>query len=209
MLGLGPIGQMATRIGAHFGYRVIGVDPVAERRAMAARHGIEVIEGSDEEVVEKLRELTDGRGPDSVLDAVGMEAHESPVAGIAQAATGLLPSPLGRAAMENAGVDRMSALYTAIEAVRRGGTISLSGVYGGMKDPMPMMTLFDKQIQMRMGQCNVRNWTDDILPLVDDPSDPLGVLDLKTHTAPLDDAPEMYEKFQKKEDGCIKVVLKP
>lgn len=209
VLGLGPIGQMATRIGAHFGYRVIGVDPVAERRAMAARHGIEVIEGSDEEVVEKLRELTDGRRPDSVLDAVGMKAHESPVAGIAQAATGLLPSPLGRAAMENAGVDRMSALYTAIDAVRRGGTISLSGVYGGMKDPMPMMTLFDKQIQMRMGQCNVRNWTDDILPLVDDPSDPLGVLDLKTHTAPLDDAPEMYEKFQKKEDGCIKVVLKP
>ena len=99
--------------------------------------------------------------------------------------------------------------YTAIDAVRRGGTISLSGVYGGMKDPMPMMTLFDKQVQMRMGQCNVRNWTDDILPLVDDPSDPLGVLDLKTHTASLDEAPEMYEKFQKKEDGCIKVVLKP
>lgn len=111
--------------------------------------------------------------------------------------------------MQNAGVDRMSALYTAIDAVRRGGTISLSGVYGGMKNPMPMMTLFDKQVQMRMGQCNVRNWTDDILPLVDDPSDPLGVLDLKTHTASLDEAPEMYEKFQKKEDGCIKVVLKP
>lgn len=123
-----------------------------------------------------------GQLPMGIVDAVG---------GIAQAATGLLPSPLGRAAMENAGLDR------------------LSGIYGGMKDPMPMMTLFDKQIQMRMGQCNVRNWTDDILPLVDDPSDPLGVLDLKTHTAPLDDAPAMYEKFQKKEDGCIKVVLKP
>ncbi|UUA88462.1 Zn-dependent alcohol dehydrogenase [Corynebacterium genitalium ATCC 33030] len=162
VLGLGPIGQMATRIGAHFGYRVIGVDPVAERRAMAARHGIEVIEDG-EDVVEKLQELCDGRGSDSIVDAVGMEAHGSPV----------------------------------------------GGVYGGMKDPMPMMTLFDKQIQMRMGQCNVRNWTDDILPLVDDPSDPLGVLDLKTHTAPLDDAPAMYEKFQKKEDGCIKVVLKP
>ena len=138
-----------------------------------------------------------------------MEAHGSPVAGTAQAAVGLLPPSLGRAAMENAGVDRLGALYTAIDAVRRGGTISLSGVYGGMKDPMPMMTLFDKQIEMRMGQCNVRRWTDDLLPLVDDPSDPLGVLDLKTHTAPLDDAPEMYEKFQKKQDGCIKVVLKP
>lgn len=183
VLGLGPIGQMATRIGAHFGYSVIGVDPVAERREMAARYGIEVLEGG-EGVVEELRELSDDRGPDSIVDAVGMEAHGSPVAGTAQAAVGLLPPVLGRAAMENAGVDRLSALYTAIDAVRRGGTISLSGVYGGEKDPMPMMTMFDKQIQMRMGQCNVRHWTDDILPLVDDPSDPLGVLDLKTHTAP-------------------------
>lgn len=208
VLGLGPIGQMAARIGAHLGYRVIGVDPVAERRAMAARHGIEVLEGG-EGVVEELRERTDGRGPDSVVDAVGMEAHGSPIAGTAQAAVGMLPSSLARTAMETAGVDRLSALYSAIDAVRRGGTISLSGVYGGMKDPMPMLTLFDKQVQMRMGQCNVQHWTDEILPLVDDPSDPLGVLDLKTHTAPLDNAPEMYEKFQKKEDGCIKVVLKP
>lgn len=208
VLGLGPIGQMAARIGAHLGYRVIGVDPVAERRAMAARHGIEVLEGG-EGVVEELRERTDGRGPDSVVDAVGMEAHSSPVAGTAQAAVGLLPSSIARTAMETAGVDRLSALYTAIDAVRRGGTISLSGVYGGMKDPMPMLTLFDKQVQMRMGQCNVQHWTDDLLPLVDDPSDPLGVLDLKTHTAPLADGPEMYEKFQKKQDGCIKVVLKP
>ena len=208
VLGLGPIGQMAARIGAHLGYRVIGVDPVAERRAMAARHGIEVLEGG-EGVVEELRDLTSGRGPDSVVDAVGMEAHGSPIAGTAQAAVGLLPSSIARTAMETAGVDRLSALYTAIDAVRRGGTISLSGVYGGMKDPMPMLTLFDKQVQMRMGQCNVQHWTDDLLPLVDDPSDPLGVLDLKTHTAPLADGPEMYEKFQKKQDGCIKVVLKP
>lgn len=208
VLGLGPIGQMAARIGAHLGYRVIGVDPVAERRAMAARHGIEVLEGG-EGVVEELRERTDGRGPDSVLDAVGMEAHGSPVAGTAQAAVGMLPPSVARTAMQTAGVDRLSALYTAIDAVRRGGTISLSGVYGGMKDPMPMLTLFDKQVEMRMGQCNVQHWTDELLPLVDDPSDPLGVLDLKTHTAPLDDAPAMYEKFQKKQDGCIKVVLKP
>ena len=208
VLGLGPIGQMSARIGAHLGYRVVGVDPVAERRAMAARHGIEVLEGG-EGVVEELRERTDGRGPDSVVDAVGMEAHGSPVAGTAQAAVGMLPPSIARTAMETAGVDRLSALYTAIDAVRRGGTISLSGVYGGMKDPMPMLTLFDKQVQMRMGQCNVQHWTDDLLPLVDDPSDPLGVLDLKTHTAPLADGPEMYEKFQKKQDGCIKVVLKP
>lgn len=208
VLGLGPIGQMAARIGAHLGYRVIAVDPVAERRAMAARHGIEVLEGG-EGVVEELRERTDGRGPDSVVDTVGMEAHGSPVAGTAQAAVGMLPPSVARTAMQTAGVDRLSALYTAIDAVRRGGTISLSGVYGGMKDPMPMLTLFDKQVEMRMGQCNVQHWTDELLPLVDDPSDPLGVLDLKTHTAPLDDAPAMYEKFQKKQDGCIKVVLKP
>jgi threonine dehydrogenase-like Zn-dependent dehydrogenase len=208
VLGLGPIGQMSARIGRHLGYRVIAVDPVAERRAMAERHGIETLDSS-EGVSEQLKDLTGGRGPDSVVDAVGMEGHGSHVAGAAHKAVGLLPSPLGREAMQTAGVDKLSALYTAIDAVRRGGTISISGVYGGMKDPLPMLTMFDKQIQLRMGQCNVRSWTDTLLPLVDDPSDPLGVLDLKTHTAPLDEAPEMYEKFQKKQDGCIKVVLKP
>jgi threonine dehydrogenase-like Zn-dependent dehydrogenase len=208
VLGLGPIGQMSARIGRHLGYRVLAVDPVAERRAMAERHGIETLDSSGD-VAERLKDLTDGRGPDSVVDAVGMEAHGSHVAGVAHKAVGLLPSPLGRKAMETAGVDKLGALYTAIDAVRRGGTISLSGVYGGMKDPMPMLTLFDKQVQLRMGQCNVKFWIDELLPLVDDPSDPLGVLDLKTHTASLDEAPAMYEKFQKKEDGCIKVVLKP
>ncbi|ALU38790.1 glutathione-dependent formaldehyde dehydrogenase [Kocuria flava] len=208
VLGLGPIGQMSARIGRHLGYRVIAVDPVAERRAMAERHGVETMDSAGD-VAERLKDLTDGRGPDAVVDAVGMEAHGSHVAGAAHKAVGLLPSPLGRKAMETAGVDKLGALYTAIDAVRRGGTISLSGVYGGMKDPMPMLTLFDKQIQLRMGQCNVRYWTDELLPLVDDPSDPLGVLDLATHRVPLERAPEMYETFQKKEDGCIKVVLKP
>lgn len=209
VLGLGPIGQMSARIGKHLGYRVIATDSVPERRAMAERYGIETLDSSEDGVAEQLKDLTDGRGPNSVVDAVGMEAHGSPVAGAAQAAVGKLPSPLGREAMKMAGVDRMSALYTAIDSVRRGGTISISGVYGGMKDPLPLLTMFDKQIQLRMGQCNVRSWTETLLPLVDDPSDPLGVLDLKTHTASLDEAPAMYEKFQKKEDGCIKVVLKP
>ena len=209
VLGLGPIGQMTARIGKHLGYQVIATDSVPERRAMAERYGIHTLDSSEDGVAEQLKDLTDGRGPNSVVDAVGMEAHGSPVAGAAQKAVGMLPSPLGREAMETAGVDRMSALYTAIDAVRRGGTISISGVYGGMKDPMPLMTMFDKQIQMRLGQCNVRSWTETLLPLLDDPSDPLGVLDLTTHTASLDEAPAMYEKFQKKEDGCIKVVLKP
>ncbi|MGQ1838500.1 zinc-dependent alcohol dehydrogenase [Kocuria turfanensis] len=208
VLGLGPIGQMSARIGRHLGYRVIAVDPVAERRAMAERHGVETLD-LHSDVAEELRESTDGRGPDAVVDAVGMEAHGSPVAGVAQQAVGLLPGPLARKAMETAGSDRLNAVYTAIDAVRRGGTISLSGVYGGSKSPLPLLTMFDKQLQLRMGQCNVKRWIDDLLPLVDDPSDPLGVLDLKTHTASLDQAPEMYEKFQKKQDGCIKVVLKP
>ena len=93
--------------------------------------------------------------------------------------------------------------------MRRGGTVSLSGVYGGEASPMPMLSLFDKQIQLRMGQCNVRRWFDDLLPLVEDPDDPLGIDDLVTHRLPLDAAPEAYEMFQKKTDGCIKVVLDP
>ncbi len=208
VLGLGPIGQMAARIGRHLGYRVIAVDLVAERRALAERHGIETLD-LHSDVADELRERTEGRGPDAVVDAVGMEAHGSPIAGLAHRAVGLLPDPLARKAMMTAGADRLNAVYTAIDAVRRGGTISLSGVYGGMKDPMPMLTLFDKQIQLRMGQSNVKSWIEELLPLVEDPSDPLGVLDLATHQVPLEQAPEMYEIFQKKQDGCIKVVLKP
>ena len=208
VFGLGPVGQFAGRIGVQRGLRVIGVDPVAERREMAARHGVETLDyGSD--VADQLRELTAGRGPDAVIDAVGMEAHGSPVAGFAHQALGLLPDKLAQKAMETAGVDRLAALHTAIDAVRRGGTLSLSGVYGGEASPMPMLTLFDKQIQMRMGQCNVRRWTDDLLPLVEDDADPLGVMDLVTHRSGLEGAPALYEKFQKKEDGCIKVVLNP
>ncbi|MGN6867123.1 MAG: glutathione-dependent formaldehyde dehydrogenase, partial [Solirubrobacteraceae bacterium] len=111
--------------------------------------------------------------------------------------------------METAGVDRLSVLHTAIDVVRRGGTISLSGVYGGAADPMPMMDLFDKQIQLRMGQANVKSWIDDIMPLVQEESDPLGVEDLATHKMPLDQAPHAYEIFQKKQDGAIKILLQP
>ncbi len=161
------------------------------------------------DVVPQLVDLTDGRGPDGVVDAVGMEAHGNPVAGFAQRAAGLLPDKLAQKAIETAGIDRLAAVHAAIDLVRRGGTVSLSGVYGGMADPMPMMTLFDKQITVREGQCNVKHWIDDIMPLVQDPSDPLGTLDLTTHRVSLEDAPHMYEVFQKKEDGCVKVVLDP
>jgi threonine dehydrogenase-like Zn-dependent dehydrogenase len=100
-------------------------------------------------------------------------------------------------------------LHEAIASVRRGGTVSLSGVYGGMADPMPMMDLFDKQIQLRMGQANVKRWIDDLLPLVSADDDPLGTEQLVTHRLPLDEAPHAYEIFQKKQDGAIKIVLQP
>lgn len=207
VFGLGPVGQLAARIGTHLGHRVIGVDPVPERRAMAARHGIETMDFG-KHTAANLREST-GRGPDAVLDAVGMEAHGSPGAHLMQQATGLLPEKVAQFAMENVSADRTAVLHTAVHAVRRGGTISLSGVYSGAATPMPMMELFDKQIQLRQGQCNVRHWTSQLLPMAEDPADPLGLDDLVTHTVPLERGPELYETFQKKQDGCIKVVLQP
>jgi S-(hydroxymethyl)glutathione dehydrogenase/alcohol dehydrogenase len=208
VLGLGPIGDMAARIGLHRGYRVIGVDLVPERLQRAAARGVETLDVTqyDGDLSDHIRELTDGRGPDSVIDAVGMEAHGAPVAGIAQKLTGLLPDALARPLMQHAGVDRLSALYSAIDIVRRGGTISISGVYGGAADPMPMLQIFDKQIQLRMGQANVKHWVDDILPLLTD-EDPLGVDEFATHRIALDDAPDAYETFQKKEDGAIKSLI--
>ncbi|HET9648019.1 MAG TPA: alcohol dehydrogenase catalytic domain-containing protein, partial [Microlunatus sp.] len=213
VFGLGPVGQFAARIGKHWNRRVIGVDPVPERREMAARHGVEVIDpsglqsGSD--VADVLRDLTGGRGPDAVVDAVGMEAHPSRVARTAQNLAGFLPDMAARKVFETVGVDGLTVLHAAIDAVRRGGTVSVAGVYGGAVDPMPMMTMFDKQIQLRMGQCNVRRWTDVLLPLVEDATDPLGVLDLVTHTVPIGEAPAMYKAFQEKTDGCVKVVITP
>jgi len=208
VMGLGPVGQLVTRVARHLGYDVLGVDPVPERRAMAERHGIETWDLTGETTA-ALRERTLGRGPDAVVDAVGMEAHGNPIAGFAQAAVGVLPDALARKAMDVAGIDRIAALHASVDLVRRGGSVSLSGVYAGEADVMPMKTMFDKQVSLRMGQCNVKNWVDDLLPLVEDATDPLGVTDLVTHTVPIDRAPEMYDVFQKKSDGCIKVVLKP
>jgi threonine dehydrogenase-like Zn-dependent dehydrogenase len=209
--GLGPIGQMSARIARHLGAeRVIGVDLVPERLDMARRHHVETIPvdgGGD--VLEEIRALTGGRGPDSVIDAVGMEAHGAPMGKLAQQLAGLLPDPVARKLQEHAGIDRLSVLHLAIDTVRRGGTISLSGVYGGAIDPMPMMEMFDKQIQLRMGQANVKRWIDEIMPLVAGEEDPLGIEDLTTHRMPLSQAPHAYEIFQNKEDGAIKILLKP
>jgi threonine dehydrogenase-like Zn-dependent dehydrogenase len=211
VFGLGPIGQMCARIALHRGAsEVFGIDLVPERLELARRHGVHAIDVREQDGVgETLRELTDGRGPDSVIDAVGMEAHGSPFGKLAHQLASLMPDAVTQVIMEKGGIDRLSVLHAAIDTVRRGGTISLSGVYGGTADPMPMMDLFDKQIQLRMGQANVKRWIDDIMPLVHDDGDPLGVEDLASHKVPLDEAPHAYEIFQKKEDGAIKILLQP
>jgi threonine dehydrogenase-like Zn-dependent dehydrogenase len=211
VLGLGPIGDMSCRVAVHQGAgRVIGIDLVPERLERVRNQGFEVINLEEtDDLRQQVLEMTDGRGPDAVIDAVGMEAHGSSAAKGAQLMAGLLPDALGQKLMEKVGVDRLSALYSAIDLVRRGGTVSLVGVYGGEADPLPMLTMFDKQIQLRMGQANVKRWVDDILPLALDDEDPLGLEQFHSHTLPLEEAPHGYEIFQKKEDNAIKILLKP
>ena len=211
VFGLGPIGQMSSRIVLHRGAKeVFGIDLVPERLEMARRHGVHAVDAREhDDIAEVLRSLTDGRGPDSVIDAVGMEAHGAPLGKLAQQLASMLPDAVAAKMTEKVGVDRLSVLHASIDTVRRGGTISLSGVYGGMVDPMPMMDLFDKQIQLRMGQANVKRWVDHLMPLLEDESDPLGVEDLATHKLPLEQAPHAYEVFQKKQDGAIKILLQP
>ncbi|MEU0193493.1 zinc-dependent alcohol dehydrogenase [Streptomyces afghaniensis] len=213
VLGLGPIGDMACRVAQVRGAgRVFGVDLVPERLRRARSRGVETYDlrsfDDEKELVAAIRDETDGRGPDAVIDAVGTEAHGSAAAKLAQQATAIMPRKLSGPLAERFSIDRLAALYTAIDLVRRGGTISLSGVYGGMADPMPMLTLFDKQIQMRMGQANVRRWSDDIIPYLTD-EDPLGVEDFATHRVPLSEAPHAYEMFQRKQDGAVKVLMQP
>jgi threonine dehydrogenase-like Zn-dependent dehydrogenase len=194
--GLGPIGQMCARMAYHLGAgRVIGVDNVPERLALAAKYGVETLDYSAvDDVKELVLEITGGRGVDAAIDAVGMEASGSLVDSILQTTKVQL--------------DRAYALRQCIASIRRGGTLSISGVYAGPVQMFPLGDLFDMQIQVRMGQANVRRWIDDIVPLLND-DDPLGTEDLKTHEMPLDDAPLGYEIFQKKQDGAIKCVLKP
>ena len=211
VLGLGPIGEMSCRIAQHRGAeQVLAIDLVPERLERARAHGVEVIDlEAHDDIAEVVREHTGGRGPDAVIDAVGMEAHGAPVGKLAQRLAGFLPDALAQNAIETAGVDRLSALHLAIELVRRGGTVSLSGVYGGAASPMPLIQMFDKQLTMRMGQANVRRWIDDLMPLVSADDDPLGVERFATHRLPLEEAPHAYEIFQKKEDGAFKILLQP
>jgi len=210
VLGLGPIGDMAARIAQHQGKRVLAVDLVPERIERARARGIEVFDANElgKDLADAIRGETKGRGTDSVIDAVGMEAHGSPVAKGMLRATSMLPDAIAAPMAKVAGVDQLAALNSAIEIVRRGGTVSVIGVYAGGADPMPMATMFDKQIQLRMGQANVKKWVPDIMPLLVD-EDPLGVDDFATHRLPLADAAEAYKIFQKKQDGAVKIVLHP
>lgn len=210
VLGLGPIGEMSTRIAQHHGAgTVIGVDLVPDRLERAAGHGVHTIDlSTTDDLKTAVLELTNYRGADSVIDAVGMEAHGAPVGKLAQQLAGFLPDALAQPLMKTAGVDRLSALHATIDVARRGGTISLSGVYGGAVDPMPLLTMFDKQLTFRMGQANVKRWIPEILPLLTD-EDMLGVDHFATHRVPLSEAPKAYETFQKKEDGAFKIVLDP
>jgi threonine dehydrogenase-like Zn-dependent dehydrogenase len=213
VVGLGPIGDMACRVAEQQGAeKIIGIDLVPERLKRAIDRGYETFDVSqhdDEDLAEAIRGLTEGRGPDGVVDAVGMEAHGAPFGKLAQTMAGFLPDAVAEKMIEKAGVDRLAAMHLAITLVRRGGTVSLSGVYGGAVDPLPMFELFDKQVQLRMGQANVRRWVDDILPLLGGEDDPLGVDDFATHRLPLEKAPEAYETFQKKQDGMVKTLLQP
>ena len=212
VLGAGPIGDMAARMGVRAGHRVISVDRVPERLARVEAFGAEPLDLDEAEgvggVASIVQELTGGRGADSVIDAVGMEAHGSPVGQGIQKFVGLMPDAIAEPMLKKAGLDRLAALHTAIESVRRGGTISISGVYGGAVDPMPMFQLFDKQVQLRMGQANVRAHTSELLELLVE-DDPFGVDAFATHHLPLAEAPTAYEHFQKKEEGMVKVVFRP
>ncbi|MFL5790978.1 MAG: alcohol dehydrogenase catalytic domain-containing protein [Actinomycetota bacterium] len=196
VFGLGPIGQMASRLAARQGASVIGVEPVAERRAMAERHGVTTIDpDTTDDVPAAIVDLTNGLGADRVIDAVGMEAEGSAMDSVLQA-TKLQPS-------------RVIALRHAIDAVRRGGTISILGVYAGPVQAFPLDQLFDKQVALHMGQANVMRWMADLIPLVEDPADPLDLDDFVTHRLPLESAPYAYDMFQNKRQGAVKVVFEP
>jgi threonine dehydrogenase-like Zn-dependent dehydrogenase len=211
VLGLGPIGEMTTRIAQQRGVEnVLAVDLVPDRLERTRAHGVQAFDLNEHDDLKgAILEATGGRGPDSVVDAVGMEAHGAPVAKLAHQIVGFIPDPIAEKLMQTGGIDRLAALNFAIDAVRRGGTISLSGVYGGTADPIDMLTLFDKQVTLRMGQANVKRWIDDILPLLTGDGDPLGVEQFATHRLPIDAAPDAYARFQRKEDGHFKILLQP
>jgi threonine dehydrogenase-like Zn-dependent dehydrogenase len=197
--GAGPVGQMAIRSAILLGAKtVVVIDRLPERLSMAAAAGAETINFEDESVIERLNDLTGGRGPDKCIDCVGLEAH----------AGSHLDSMLDRVKqatmMES---DRPHVLREMIYVCRGGGVLSIPGVYGGLVDKIPFGMAMNKGLTFRMGQTHVRRWTDDLTRRIDEGQiDPSFVI---THTASLEEGPGMYRVFEQKQDSCIKVVLKP
>jgi threonine dehydrogenase-like Zn-dependent dehydrogenase len=197
--GCGPVGQMAIRSAILLGAKqVVAIDRVPERLAMAEAGGAVTINIDTDSVIERLNELTNGKGPEKCIDCVGMEAH----------ATATIDSMYDRAKQAvMLETDRPHVLREIIYVCRPGGTLSIPGVYGGLLDKIPFGASMNKGLTWRMGQTHVNRWSDDLLRRVEEGQiDPSFVI---THTVPLDRGPEMYKTFRDKQDGCIKVVLKP
>jgi threonine dehydrogenase-like Zn-dependent dehydrogenase len=198
--GCGPVGQMAIRSAVLLGAKqVVAIDCIAERLSMAAAGGAITLNFETESVVERLNELTGGKGPEKCIDAVGLEAHVS----MGQPDT-LLDRAKQAMMLEN---DRPHVLREMIYVCRPGGIISIPGVYSGLVDKIPMGMLMNKGITIRSGQTHVKRWADELVRRIEEGQiDPSFVI---THTAPLEQGPEMYKVFRDKQDSCIKVVLKP
>jgi len=197
--GAGPVGQMAIRSAVLLGAKqVIAIDCVPERLSMARAGGAVTIDFKEESVLERLKELTGGKGPEKCIDAVGMESH----------ATRSVDSLYDRAKQAvMLETDRPHVLREMIYVCRPAGTLSVPGVYGGLVDKIPFGASMNKGLTWRMGQTHVNRWTDDLLRRIQEGQiDPSFVI---THTVSLDEGPRMYKTFRDKEDGCIKVVLKP
>ncbi|MFM0377371.1 glutathione-dependent formaldehyde dehydrogenase [Paraburkholderia strydomiana] len=197
--GAGPVGQMAIRSAVLLGAKqVIAIDCVPERLSMARAGGAVTIDFKEESVLERLKELTGGKGPEKCIDAVGMESH----------ATRSVDSMYDRAKQAvMLETDRPHVLREMIYVCRPAGTLSVPGVYGGLVDKIPFGASMNKGLTWRMGQTHVNRWTDDLLRRIQEGQiDPSFVI---THTVSLDEGPRMYKTFRDKEDGCIKVVLKP
>jgi threonine dehydrogenase-like Zn-dependent dehydrogenase len=198
--GCGPVGLFAIHSAVVLGAkRVIAIDDVDERLERARGAGAEILDRRKvDNVLEALRETTGGHGPDKCIDAVGMEAHGP------TPALHLVDKIQTALKLET---ERPVAFREAVMACKAAGTVSVPGVYGGLANMVPLGALMNKGLTLRTGQTHVRRWTDDLLRRIDEgqinPTLPI------THTVPLGRAPEMYRKFRDKEDGCIKVLLKP
>jgi threonine dehydrogenase-like Zn-dependent dehydrogenase len=197
--GCGPVGQFSIRSAFLLGAeRVIAIDRFPERLALAASANAETIDyGQTDDVLEELRVRTGGQGPDACIDAVGLEAHGTTLDAwydLAKTSTYLA-------------TDRPHALRQAIAACRKGGTVSIPGVYGGWLDKFPLGSAFAKGLTLKMGQTHMHRYLGPLLERIERGEiDPSFII---THRVGLDDAPAMYRTFREKQDHCIKVVMKP